>query len=158
MELDRVAALLRSDQQAMNIYFYFALLALVSGYAFLRGGREERIVAAVCVTASLASLAIFRPVDVSYSDFQPKIALIDFAVLAAFVSVALKTQRFWPLWVAGTQLTTTIGHVLKLLDPELLPVVYGAALASWSYLHLLILATGTWRAHRDVNAHQELRA
>lgn len=133
----------------MNIYLYFALLALVSGYAFLRGGREERIVAAVCVSASLASLAVFRPADVSYSDFQPRIAIIDFAVLAAFVGVALRTKRFWPLWVAGTQLTTTVGHVLKLLDPQLLPVVYGAALASWSYLHLFILATGTWRSRRD---------
>jgi hypothetical protein len=142
----------------MNIYLYFALLAFVSGYAFLRGGREERIVAAVCVAASLASLAVFRPADVSYSDFQPRIAVIDFAVLAAFVAVALRTQRFWPLWVAGTQLTTTIGHALKLLDPHLLPVVYGAALASWSYVHLLILATGTWRAHRDVRSGQELAA
>jgi hypothetical protein len=132
----------------MNIYLYFALLALVSGYAFLRGGREERIVAAVCVAASLCSLAVFRPADVSYSDFQPRIALIDVAVLTAFAAVALKTRRFWPLWVAGTQLTTTIGHVLKVLDPELLPVVYGAALASWSYVHLAILAVGTWRTRR----------
>jgi hypothetical protein len=132
----------------MNIYLYFALLALVSGYAFLRGGREERFVAAVCVVASLASLAVFRPADVSYSDFQPRIALIDLAALSAFVAIALRTRRFWPLWVSGLQLTTTIGHVLKLLDPDLVPVVYGAALASWSYLILIILAVGTWRARR----------
>ena len=132
----------------MNIYLYFALLALVSGYAFLRGGREERFVAAVCVVASLASLAVFRPADVSYSDFQPRIAFIDLAALSGFVAIALRTRRFWPLWVSGLQLTTTIGHVLKLLDPDLVPVVYGAALASWSYLILIILAVGTWRARR----------
>lgn len=142
----------------MNVYLYFALLALVSGYAFVRGGREERIVAAVCIAASLVSLAVFRPAHVSYSDFQPRIALIDFAVLAAFVGVALRTRRFWPLWVAGTQLTTTIGHLLKLLDPDLLPVVYGAALASWSYLHLLILAVGTWRANYAGHQPHELQA
>lgn len=132
----------------MNIYLFFALLALVSGYAFLRGGREERFVAAVCIVASLASLAVFRPSHVSYLDFQPRIALIDLAALAAFVAIALQTRRFWPLWVSGLQLTTTIGHLLKLLDPHLLPVVYGAALASWSYVILLILAVGTWRANR----------
>lgn len=142
----------------MNIHLYFALLALVSGYAFLRGGREERVVAAVCISASLLSLAVFRPEDVSYSDFQPLIALIDFAVLAVFVGVSLRTRRFWPLWVAGTQLTTTVGHALKLLDPDLLPVVYGASLASWSYVHLLILAVGTWRTHYDGSQRHEAHA
>lgn len=133
----------------MNIYIYFTFLALVSAYALLRGGREERFVALVCVLASLASLAVFRPAHVSYTDFQPRVALIDLSVLAAFVAIALGTRRFWPLWVSGLQLTTTIGHVLKLLDPGLVPVVYGAALASWSYPILLILAIGTWRAPRS---------
>jgi hypothetical protein len=139
----------------MNIYLYFALLALVSGYALLKGGREERFVAAVCVLASFASLAVFHPRDVSYHDFQPRVALIDLAVLGAFVGIALRTRRFWPLWVSGLQMTTAIGHVLKLLDPELVPVVYGAALASWSYPILLILAVGTWRAHREIQLPQE---
>jgi hypothetical protein len=132
----------------MNIFFYFGLLVLVSGYALYRGGREERIAAAVCVIASLASLAIFLPKDVSYRDLQPAIALIDFAVLAAFVAIALRSFRFWPLWVSGLQLTTAIGHVLKAIQPDLLPVAYGAALAFWSYPILVILAVGTFRTDR----------
>jgi hypothetical protein len=142
----------------MNVYLYFVLLALVSGYALLKGGREERFVAAVCVAASVGTLAIFRPADVTYTDFQPRVAVIDLAVLAAFVGIALRTRRFWPLWVSGLQLTTTIGHVLKLLDPQLVPVVYGAALASWSYPILLILAVGTWRAQRVNCSQRELTA
>jgi hypothetical protein len=84
----------------MHIIFYFILLVLVSGYALARGGREERFVAAVCVVASLASLAVFLPADVNYRDLQPRVALIDLAVLAAFVAISLRTSRFWPLWVA----------------------------------------------------------
>ena len=138
----------------MNIIFYFLLLTLVSGYALVRGGREERIVALVCVGASLASLAVFLPASVSYRDFQPRVAIIDLIVLAAFVMIALRTRRFWPLWVAGLQLTTTVGHVLKLIEPTLVPVAYGASLAFWSYPILLILAIGTWRGRRRLFQEQ----
>ena len=74
--------------------------------------------------------------------------LVDLAVLACFVVVALRSDRFWPLWVAGLQLTTSIGHLLKGIDQDLLPRAYGAALQFWSYPILLILVAGTWRRHR----------
>ena len=67
-------------------------------------------------------------------------------MLAGFVAVALRSNRFWPLWVAGLQLTTALGHVLKAIDHDLVPRAYGAALQFWSYPILLILAVGTWRA------------
>jgi len=76
--------------------------------------------------------------------------LVDLGVLAAFVAVALRSKRFWPLWVAGLQLTTSIGHLLKGIDQDLLPRAYGAALQFWSYPILLILAVGTYRSHQRV--------
>ena len=74
--------------------------------------------------------------------------LVDLAVLAGFTAVALRSRRFWPLWVAGLQLTTSIGHFLKGIDQHLLPRAYGAALQFWSYPILLILAIGTFRNHQ----------
>ena len=76
--------------------------------------------------------------------------LVDLAVLTGFVVVALRSKRFWPLWVAGLQLTTSIGHLLKGVDQELLPRAYGAALQFWSYPILLILAVGTYRRHQRI--------
>lgn len=130
----------------MHILFYFILLLLVSAYAWARGGREEKLAAIICIAASIASLAVFLPISVSYDDFQPAVAIVDLAVLAGFIMISLRTPRFWPLWVAGLQLTSATGHVLKLVEPGLLPVAYGASLAFWSYPILLILALGTWRA------------
>ena len=74
--------------------------------------------------------------------------LIDLGVLAAYNVVALKSPRFWPLWVAGLQLTESTSHVMKAIDERLLPMAYGAAIALWSYPILIILALGTWRGHK----------
>ena len=50
-----------------------------------------------------------------------------------------------PLWIAGIQLTTSIGHIIKAIEPSLLPLAYGAALMFWSYPILLIIAAGVLR-------------
>jgi hypothetical protein len=84
--------------------------------------------------------------------------VIDLTVLAAFLFVALRSNRFWPLWVAGLQLTMSTSHVLKAIELDLLPRAYAAAAIFWSYPILLILAIGTWRSHqremRETRRHQ----
>ena len=88
------------------------------------------------------------PIHRRYSGVEEGLLLVDMAVLAGFVTVALRSKRFWPLWVAGLQLTTFIGHVLKGVDQDLLPRAYGAALQFWSYPILIIVLVGTYRHHR----------
>ena len=73
---------------------------------------------------------------------------VDLAVFLGFLWVALVSERFWPLWIAGLQLTTILGHLLKLMDTNLCYRAYGASLVFWSYPIVLILAIGTWRADR----------
>lgn len=124
------------------------LLLAVCVYAWLRGGTDERIVAATCLAGTMATLLAISPVHQRYAGVEEGLMLVDLAVLAGFVTVALRSERFWPLWVAGLQLTTSIGHLLKGVDQDLLPRAYGAALQFWSYPILVILAVGTYRAHR----------
>ena len=49
---------------------------------------------------------------------------------------------------AGLQLTTSLGHLAKAFQSDLLPMAYAAALRFWSYPILIILLFGTWREHR----------
>ena len=69
-------------------------------------------------------------------------------VLAAFIALALRSKRFWPLWVAGLQLTNSMAHVMKAVDLDLVPRAYAAAAVFWSYPILLIIFIGTWRGSR----------
>lgn len=132
----------------MRVAVYFLLLLSVALYAFNKGGKDERLAISICVAASLTSLAIMLPSDVDYRSLQPFVALIDGLALVSFVWIALRSERFWPLWVSGLQLTSATGHVLKFIEPDMVSLAYSASLAFWSYMILLLVAVGTWRGQR----------
>jgi len=129
-------------------YIFGPLLLAVCIYAWLKGGSDERAVAATCLAGTLATVVVISPLRQRYAGVEEGLLLVDLAVLAGFITVALRSRRFWPLWVAGLQLTTSLGHILKGIDQDLLPKAYGAALQFWSYPILLILAIGTYRRQR----------
>lgn len=131
-----------------RLVLYNALLAGSCGYAFWKGRADERLTAAVCVIASLISFALLGPVRLRYSSVEIGVLTVDILTLAAFTYVALRSDRFWPLWISGLQLTTSVAHVLKAVEPDLMPYAYSAAARLWSYPILIILAVGTWRGHR----------
>ena len=132
----------------MSPHLYWTLLALTCGYAFFRGGRDERRVALVCVAASVITAFVLSPWSQRYSRIESGELLVDLLVLAAFVLVALRSDRFWPLWIAGLQLTSSLAHLMKGIHLELMPQAYAAATKFWSYPILIIILVGTWRSHR----------
>jgi len=117
----------------------------ICAYALYRGKADARIVAAVFLVGNLATLTLRSS---TYSSVETSVFVIDVLAFLAFTYAALISDRFWPLWVAGLQLTTSMGHVFKLIDSHLLPLAYAAALRFWAYPILIILAVGTWRSHR----------
>lgn len=142
----------------MSPILYWSLLILTCGYALYRGGRYERLVAVICIAATFATIAVNSPLNRMYADVEQGALLVDLAVLAAFVAVALVSDRFWPLWVAGLQLTTSIAHFLKAVDPQLVPLAYGAAVRFWGYPILLILFVGAWRHRHRLHSPDHPRA
>ena len=136
----------------MKNLIFTALLILSAGYALYRGQRYERLVAIICVAATIVSVALHSPLHERYAGIETVDLVVDCALLAAFVLIALRSDRFWPLWVAGLQLTMSISHLLKAIEPDLLPFAYAAAQRSWSYPILIILAVGTWRGRKRQRA------
>ena len=129
---------------------FLILLLLSCGYAIWQGNRDARVVAATCILATLATHFAIAPLRERYSSVEEGVLLVDTFTLLVFVAVALRSNRFWPLWVAGLQLTTAVGHAMKGVHIDLLPQAYGAALRFWSYPILLILVVGTFRNQRRV--------
>lgn len=128
------------------------LLALVVLYALMRGSRDERHVALICLFGAAVTTLALSPLAERFKGVETPVFIIDVAVFLGFLAVALRSNRFWPLWVAGLQLTTIMGHAMKEVDSSLLPRAYAAALNFWAYPIIAILAIGTWRHQRSTRS------
>lgn len=132
----------------MSPQLYWLLLTLTCGYALVRGRKYERLTAFICIAASVISVLLRAPLQERYLGVEGGDLLVDLAVLGAFIVIALQSDRFWPLWVAGLQLTTSMSHFLRAIDVHLIPQAYAAAERFWSYPILIVVFVGAWRAHR----------
>jgi hypothetical protein len=139
----------------LRLIVFWLLLLVSCGYALWRGRKYERIAALVFVTATILSILGHSPLHGRYAEIEATDLIVDTAVLFAVVAIALASDRFWPLWVAGLQLVDSMAHVMKAIDTDLLPTVYGAAERFWSYPILLILFIGAWRQHRRTRMAQD---
>jgi hypothetical protein len=132
----------------IRFILYNVLLFGACGYALARGKTDARIVALACLIGSIASFGLRSHLSGGYGSLETGIFLVDVLDLLVFTYAALISDRFWPLWISGLQLTTSFGHIFKWIDPTLLPLAYAAALRFWGYPILIILLVATWRQHR----------
>jgi len=132
----------------LSPYIYHTLLIAVCAYAFLAGRSDERSAAAICLIATIATRLVLSPMTSRYSQVEAGVFVVDFMVLVGFTAIALRSDRFWPLWVAGLQLTTILAHLLKAIQFELIPQIYAVAARFWVYPIFLIIIVGTWRSHQ----------
>lgn len=132
---------------------YYAILFLVSAYAFVRGRMDERFAAATCIAATFATNVVYNPIG-SFAGVEYGVFIVDAATFLAFTLLALRSERFWPLWIAGLQLTTLMSHLFKLGRIDLMPQAYAAAARFWVYPIFLIIVIGTWRGARRRRAEQ----
>lgn len=116
-------------------------MILTCGAALWFGRDSERWTALVLITSAIASL-----IAQTSKFFQPEsgILLIDLALLSYLIWLALRSDRFWPLYAAGFQIIGTLIHVARITDDSIFQSAYATGQILWSYPVLLTLAVGTW--------------
>jgi len=132
----------------VRVTLFWLLLLLSCGFAAWRGRKYERMAALVFVTATILSVLSHSPLRGRYVAIETSDVIVDTGVLLAIMTIAFVSDRFWPLWAAGLQLVDTMAHLMKAIDADLIPQVYGAAERVWSYPILIVLLIGAWRQHR----------
>jgi hypothetical protein len=142
----------------LGTFNYLLILAAVCTYAFLWGRGDERLAALICLAATGATHGLMLLIGETYSRVETGLMLVDLFTLFAFIYIALRSDRFWPMWIAGLQLTTLTVHFLKAVHLDLLPQAYAAAAKFWVYPIFLIIVVGTWRGHRRRTQARRLTA
>ena len=125
-------------------------MGLASGYAILRGEREERLIggfeAGVMAVEIAAQGAQLSPLRVD-SLTAPIEILFVFAVM-------LRSNKAWPMAYCAVVLVSAMTVAAELI----IPVdrwASGTAAIVWDTLESLILMVGTWRASRTSGARLE---
>ena len=136
----------------MRFWITVALLAVLLLAALWRGGKPERIVAALLNGAFLLelgrNLAVGQP---TFRTLDPFMLLVDAAVLAGMLAVALQANRLWPMAVAGLQLVILTGHASLLLQLKGLAGAYWGMAVLPIYPQCLLVLAG-------IAAHARRRA
>jgi hypothetical protein len=141
----------------LHALLYLLLLAGMFGYALLRGGAPERLVALGWTVAVLATILL--PFDPQRAFHQVDIAraAVDVAVLLWFIAIACFANRFWPMWLAALHLIGVGFHAVKAYQPELLPSIYAVAVGKIGYPILLIMVVGVMRHQERLRRHGRYR-
>jgi hypothetical protein len=132
---------------AMNLVFVALMLACCA-YAYVCGGAPERIGAAIFLVGSVVTYVVLEMSPINYRGVEVGVFVVDVATFLAFVALALRANRFWPLWVSALLGLGVVGHLARLLQPQVIPWAYAVVLSIWSYPILLVIALGT-RAHHQ---------
>lgn len=129
-------------------YFFFALLFACSLYAFVAGSIPERIGAAAYALACIASHLLFSAPSIKYQSVETAVLIVDILVFAAFILLALRANRFWPIWVSGLLGLGVLAHLARWAGSGTLPWAYQVIMSIWSYPILALLALGTFNHQR----------
>lgn len=134
------------------------LTLLCCGYALWRGGGPERLTALTVLLGSGFSVAAITAWPMRFHSTELAVATIDMLVLAAMVTLALRSNRFWPIGVAGVQLFGVIAHVLSLTSSAISPGVYALMMQIGIYPILLLLSIGTFNHGQRLKRRGEDRS
>ena len=81
-------------------------------------------------------------------DVRWQVMLVDFALAAGLIWVALTADRFWPLLAAALQLITAIGHPALGLTEKVAQSAYLTVIYMSGFLIPPVLACGTFLHRR----------
>ena len=111
-------------------------------YALWRGGGPERLAAALILSDWLTSP--FLQSHDAFHHAQIAIFALDALLAAALVTIALRANRYWPLWAAAFQILEILIHVAMLVDHHVRPRAYFIGMEVTSYLILMALVVGVF--------------
>lgn len=139
----------------LPIWVWPTALMSACALAVWRGRDEARLAAGGLLANWALSMMVFK--DRS-EDIQWPIIVTDSGLFALYLWIALRSARYWPLFIASFALLVLVTHLAHGLDPGISGWSYLTAELLWSYLMLVALAYGAWTANREPAPFDALHA
>lgn len=118
---------------------YLFILLVIAVLAFGYKDSEYRITCIVMILGSVLSFSSYYFGTKDWNENIFSILWIDFTAAIAFAIIALRSEKFWPLWVAGMQIGALASHLAAYLNVGAVPYAMGVLQGSWAWVQLLIL-------------------
>lgn len=122
------------------------------GYSVLAGGRDGRI-----AVAMLLSAAMMTPLITGFTHDRWALAMVDTALFAGLIALAIRSNHYWPLWLAGLHGAAMATQIVSHLNPDLPRNVYHAVVAFWAIPMQVVIVVGILLDRRAAN-HVEVLA
>lgn len=136
--------------------FYIGLLIGGCAFAILRGGLPERLVGWLVLATFAADPVLHLLFARTFTQVDPTHLLIDSVRFAGLSAIALRANRFWPIWLSAFQLLALAAHLAKAMALTIHPVIYGLMQAMWSYGIVIGLIVAT-RVHQRLTVDGAMR-
>jgi hypothetical protein len=130
-----------------HVALFWILMASSTVYALRFGGEPERLVAAIVILGVFATFAVVAPIADRNKTIELGPLTVDLIVCVALLSIAMRSRRYWPMWMAIFQCMQVASHLEPLLPGGGVRTLYGFVLSIWIFLMCPLLAIGTLR-HR----------
>lgn len=130
------------------VYGFWVALPLTCLAAFRWGGRPERAVSLLFLAALLGTSVVLKFYAEPFAAIPAALVAIDGAVLAGLVVAAMSSRRGWLIWATVFQIIATIGHLSRLMVPDLSRLAYGLMEGASGWPALLALMIGICQCRR----------
>jgi DNA-binding CsgD family transcriptional regulator/uncharacterized membrane protein YhaH (DUF805 family) len=127
----------------MLLLFVPGLIVFAVLYALIRGGAPERIAAAMTVVGTFLIFVALWTAPLRLGGIDISAPVLDSAGLLAFLLLALRANRFWPIWLTALNGLGLITHIILRINPTIDPGAYGLVGAISTPFFSLILFVGT---------------
>ena len=95
------------------------------------------------IIGSLSSLAVGKLWGTLWIRTEAEIFAIDILALLALILLAIRSDRFWPMWASAFHLLAVAVHTAVMMAPQITPWGFATGAVFWAYPMLLALAIGS---------------
>lgn len=120
---------------------FWTLTLIGCGYAVAVGGKDGLWASLSIVSASILTIPAER-LGSLWASTELAVMIVDAGLFLSLYALALRSDRFFPIWIAGFQLIAVASHIGTMIAPAFAPKIYKALESVWAIPITLSMVIG----------------